>query len=109
MSFAKKPKRLTGEKLAAAEEFIKAADERPTAVEKRKRERVDMGSAKTPATFRYPDGLLQRARDIAVATDYSLNDLAVAGLQAQVETVLRHYEDQFGEAVPSREQRKLKG
>ena len=68
-----------------------------------------MGSAKTPATFRYPDALLQRARDIAVASDYSLNDLAVAGLQAQVEKVLRQYEDEFGEAVPSREQRKLKG
>ena len=68
-----------------------------------------MGSAKTPATFRYPDMLLRRARDIAVATDYSLNDLAVAGLQAQVGKILRQYEDQFGEAIPRRERRKLKG
>lgn len=53
--------------------------------------------------------LLRRARDIAVATDYSLNDLAVAGLQAQVGKILRQYEDQFGEAIPRRERRKLKG
>ena len=61
-----------------------------------------MDTPKTPASFRVPQGLLERARDVAAATDWSVNALIVEGLRAMVESEAERYRERFGEDVPPR-------
>lgn len=68
-----------------------------------------MSQARRASTFRYPVDVLDRARDVAAVTDYSLNDLAVEGLRSRVEDVCAEYQEKTGKPVPRRRQTPLKG